>query len=125
MDITETERLMLVKKKEEICELTCKILEFGKCDSKNSVEIRKNMTKILSLISQIASYANSKNYNLDNLTKLEIMISMEFNSENYLISEVYLNLFCSLVNSIRFDFTKKGLKITLPKNLNIGNITNK
>jgi hypothetical protein len=38
-----------------------------------------------------------------------------------------LNIYCCCVNSIRFDFTKKGLKIVLPKikNLNLGFITNR
>ena len=41
-----------------------------------------------------------------------------------------LNVYCNYVNSVRFDFTKRGLKIVfpkvvLPKNLNIGNIINK
>ena len=41
-----------------------------------------------------------------------------------------LDIYCNFVNSIRFDFTKKGLKInfpkiTLPKNLFVGNIFNK
>jgi len=123
MEITETERLMLVKKQEEICELTCKILEL-KNDSKNSTEIKKDMTRILSLLNQIASYTNSKNYNSDILTDLVDVISMHLDRE-YLVAGVYLELFCNAVNTIRFDFTKKSLKITLPKNINFGHITNR
>ena len=66
MEISATERMMLVKKKEEICGLTFRILDMAN-EPKNAIEIKKNMTMILSLISTIASYAESKNYNLTGL----------------------------------------------------------
>ena len=87
-------------------------------------DIKKDMTRISSLLSQIESYTNSKNYDLSNITRLELLIFMYFDKEAYLIADIYLNLFCTFVNSIRFDFTKKSLKIILPKNINLGNITN-
>jgi hypothetical protein len=144
MEITEKERLMLVKKQEEICGLTLRILDMA-CDPKNLLEIKKNITIILSLLNTIASYSDVKKKNLDVFTTWANLIFYRF----YLVSKCDADLkdphgwrksivsgnrgleeFCNAVNSINFDFTKRGLKITLPKitlpkSLNIGIITNK
>jgi hypothetical protein len=68
MEITEKERLMLVKKKEIICGATLKILDMAH-DPQNSLEIKKNVTTILSELNTIASYSDSKNYDLNQFTK--------------------------------------------------------
>lgn len=136
MEITEKERLMLVKKKELICGLTLKVLDLID-DPKNSLEIKKNLTTILSELSVIASYSDSKNYDLDAITNLAWNIFkllsqypakvIEDIIPNYWKELIIprIESFCNAVNSIRFDFTKKGFKIVLPKNLNLGFITNK
>jgi hypothetical protein len=142
VEITEKERLMLVKKKEVICGLTLEILALEN-DPKNALLIKQKVTTILSLISTIASYSDSKNYNLDGFRILadamfgiliqpfEELERLKKASPELWRDVVYdIELFCNYANSVRFNFTKKGLKIvfpkiTLPKNLNIGNITNK
>jgi hypothetical protein len=133
MEITEKERLMLVKSKESICGATIEILEL-ESDPKNALLIKKKISIILSLLSTIASYSNSKNYNLDKLTefaealfkmlnpRIEILEDLLFLMKWRAFTIPDLELFCNYVNSIRFDFTKKDLKITLPKNINLGNI---
>jgi len=64
MELTETERLMLVGKKEEIRESTEEIIELS-CDlKKNVIEIKKKITGILSLLSTIASYSKPKKLTL-------------------------------------------------------------
>ena len=123
MELTEQERLMLVKKKEEICGLTLKILDL-KNDLKNIEEIKKYFTTILSELSTIASYSDSKNYNLNKftifITQLFLMMSEEENSKIWIASPLSIEIACNFANSMRFDFTKKGLKIHFPKvNLNI------
>lgn len=142
MDITEKERLMLVGKKEEICGITKQILEMAH-DPKNSLEIKKNMTTILSLLSTIASYSEVKNYKFDGFREIADNDFVNLNMPLEYLEELKkkdpirwnndivfsLELFCNYANSVRFDFTKKRVKIilpkiTLPKNLNIGNITN-
>ena len=118
MEITEKEREMLVGKKEEIRKLTEEIIDLSIDQVKNEIEIKKRITGIFSLISTIASYAKPKDYDFN---RLNLMV----NTANHTNFRFLLEAFCNDVNSITFDFTKKGLKITLPKNLNIGNITNK
>jgi hypothetical protein len=147
MEITETERLMLVKKKEEICGLTLWIIDNAN-DQQNAVGIKKNVTMILSLLNTIASYADSKNCDMDSLKEIADTIFFDLNQLLELTNNeqnqehvkkatqekiqtlksniVYgAELFSNYANSVRFDFTKKGFRIVLPKNINLGNITNK
>ena len=136
MQITETERLMLVKNKESICGATLEILELEN-KPKNSLLIKKKISIILSLLSTIASYSNAKNYDLDKFTELSGALFRMLNPRTEILEDEHyletwrkivipdLELFCNYVNSIRFDFNhKEGLKITLPKNINFGHITN-
>lgn len=135
MEITEKERLLLVEKKETICGLTLRILAMED-DPNNSVKVKKDITTILSLLSTIASYSNVKEKNLDGFTSWADLIFFRFNlfsqgSDEWrgfiVCGEKGLEEFCNAVNSIRFDFTnKKGIKIVLPKNLNLLSfVTNK
>jgi hypothetical protein len=136
MEITEKERLMLIRKKEGICELTLEILDMVN-DPRNSLEIKKKMTTILSELNAIASYSDSKNYDLNAITDLagnifnlltdypaKVIEDIIPNYWKELISR-RIEFFCNAANSISFNFTKKGFKIILPKNLNLGVITNK
>jgi len=118
MELTEKERLMLVKKKEIICGLTLKILDMA-YDSKNALQIKKNMTTILSALNAIASYSDSKNYNLNQFTNgvnaLFDLMSSEIQIKIWILSPKAIETTCNYANSVRFDFTKKDFKITLPK----------
>lgn len=118
MELTEKERLMLVKKKEVICGTTLKILDM-KHDPKNSLEIKKNFTTILNELSTIASYSNSKNYDLNQFTKgvnaLFDLMSREIQMKMWILSPKAIETTCNYANSVRFDFTRKDFKITLPK----------
>lgn len=115
MEITETERLMLVKKKEEICKVTLEILKISS-DPKNVVYLKQDMTLILSLLSTIASYSNPKNHDLDAIEDMVNAITSQLDLENYPLAECMLEVFCNTVNSIKFDFNgKKGIKINIPK----------
>jgi len=117
MELTEKERLMLVGKKEEIRKLTTEILNMMD-DPKKQSEIKKKMTSILSLLSTIASYSESKNYNLDAFTQMANVI-FTFGLEKYEelrpLTVFEIETFCNYVNSVQFDFTKRGLKIRIPK----------
>lgn len=135
MEITEKERLMLVKNKETICGATLQILRMAH-DPKNSLIIKENITTILSLLNTIASYSNVKGKSLDVFTTWADLIFSRFYlaskcgddnqdswNEYIVCGERRLEEFCNAVNSIRFDFTpKKGINIGLPKikNLNLG-----
>ena len=99
---------MLVGKKEEIRELTEEIIDLAIAPEKNELEIKKKITGILSLISTIASYSKSRNYDLERITGMaNILCSLR--------TQFLLEVFCNNVNSIRFDFTRKDLKIIFPK----------
>lgn len=171
MELTEKDREMLEKERDEIKRLAMEILELEN-DPKNSVKLKQNVIGIQSSISRIASYSNPEQYKLDICTKIakavlsllsgnptedvqkeiekilidppeEILKRFKMKRDQWFIPHqnvAYplwwgfavngLDTYCNYVNSIRFDFTKKGLKIifpkmTLPKNLNIGNIINK
>jgi hypothetical protein len=130
MEMTEKERLRLVKKKETVREATLRILEMSH-DLKNCLEIKKNFQFILEGLSTIASYSNSKNYDLDKLTEsvdaLFQLMTSETRKGMWILSPIVIEHICNVTNSARFDFTKKGFKIALPKikNLNVGSITNK
>lgn len=128
MELTEKERLMLVGKKEEIRRLTEEIIELVN-NHKNSLEIKKKITAVQSLLSDIASYANSKNYRLDGFTEFaNILFTMLQNVPEEVFSETkridpniwnYVVLgvgkYCNYANSVRFNFTKRDVKIHLPK----------
>jgi len=119
MEITETERLMLIKKKEEICGLTLQNLDMAH-DPQKEVEVKKNFTTIISLLNQIASYSDSKNYDLDQFTTgmnslFNLMSQEKRTLKKWLLSPRAIEMTCNCANSVRFDFTKKGLKISIPK----------
>ncbi|MGA2768800.1 MAG: hypothetical protein ABSF24_10880 [Candidatus Bathyarchaeia archaeon] len=116
MELTEKERLMLVSKKEEILKLTKEILDVLK-DPAQAIEVKKRMTSILSLVSTIASYAESKNYNLDALMGITSVISLQMDllGKNWTSLGAWIEVFCNAVNSIQFNFTKRDIIIRIPK----------
>jgi hypothetical protein len=117
MELTEKERLMLTKKKEEICGLTLKILDMSH-DREKILEIEKDFTTIISLLNQIADYSNTK-HNLDELTKAINMLFLQMEKENvckvWHSSKFTIKVACNYINSVKFDFTKRDLKINIPK----------
>ncbi len=128
MEITEAERLELVKNQHSICGATMKILEVYE-DPKNISQIRQHFSIILQLLNTNASYCNPKNCNLNQYTEavnaLFDLMSGEKEMKMWLLSPKAIEKMCNYANTIRFDFTKKDLKITLPKiSLNFGAINN-
>ena len=125
MELSETERRKLVEKKEEILKLTTEILSAANYSEK-ALLLKKKITSVLSAVSVIASYSDTKNYNLDTLTEAanEIFNLMWAPSHvNEALAPIFwttnvaskIELFCNYANSIRFDFAKKDIKIYLPK----------
>jgi hypothetical protein len=118
VELTEKERLMLVEKKEEIRKLTTEILDLSsKVDS--VLEIKKNLTSILSHLNAIASYSDSKNYDLDIFTQgvnlLFVLMDEEKRGKIWVASPILIGIVCNYANSARFNFTKRDVKIHLPK----------
>ncbi|MGD0159200.1 MAG: hypothetical protein ABSB89_02770 [Candidatus Bathyarchaeia archaeon] len=123
MEMTEKERLMLNEKRDHICELTKKILDLAQ-KPENSLEIKKNMTNILSDLNAIASYADSNKSSLNQftiaVTQLFLEMDEERSRESWIASPIDIEVVCNWANSVRFNFTKKSFKLILPKNLNLG-----
>lgn len=128
MELTETERLMLTKKQEEICGLTLWILDHAS-NPENEIEIKKNFTNIIALINQIAAYSHT-GHNLSKITEAINYLFLEMKQERlhkiWVGSPITIEIVCNYLNSVKFEFVKNGIKLTLPKmNFNFGNITNK
>jgi hypothetical protein len=107
MELSENERLMLVKKKEEIFKITSELLTNGLSKS----EKISKMNEILSLLSTIESYAKpDRDLSVfqEHVNKVSGMLHMGMNSE------LLISIFCTAVNSIKFDFSKKGVLISIP-----------
>ena len=120
MELSQDERLILVKKKEEILMYSNEILDLAK-DSKNIIEIQKKINSIVSLITTISSYTGTKNVNLHRLFDFTegLQKILTLHTGTYAFTwgdsdQLYLSLFCNVVNAIEFNFTKKGLHIRLP-----------
>nr|ACD50078.1 hypothetical protein [uncultured crenarchaeote MCG] len=117
MDLTEKERLLLVEKKEEIRRLTEDIIDFSADLEKNKTEIKKRVSSILSLISTIASYTNSKNIQMHPLQNFatHIFYQLEMKTKLTRVITTELEIFCNIVNSLTFNFTKIGLRVDIQK----------
>ena len=121
MELSKEERLMLVKKKEEILMYSNEIIDLAH-DSKNVLEIQKKINSIVSLISTISSYASAKNVNLhrlfditEGLQKLLTLHTGRYAFNWDAMDQLFLSMFCNAVNAIEFNFTKKGLQFSIPK----------
>lgn len=118
MELSEKERLMLVRKKEEINELSKEIIE--NLNTKPEVVLlKRNINSILSLIGIIGSYSDSKNYNLQFLAQTASMIFVSIDManlrNNWLEVIALLEYWCNIVNSIQFKLTKRKLEIKIPR----------
>jgi len=115
MKLSEQERLMLVEKQGEILKLSNEILE-NLGDTFDEVYIKTRMNSILSLISTISSYTDTKSYNLGQFRQYSVAVmSYLVKDRNKHIVDNTLTLWCGIVNSIDFKFTEKEALIKLPK----------
>jgi hypothetical protein len=108
MQTTESERLLLIQKKEEICQLSLEILDIihqEKTDGQDVIDVKKKMVKILSLLHILASYG-SPSRDLDELMKLVVRF-YQFQSkarDDIVLGVPIGELFCLTVNSIEFSY---------------------
>lgn len=116
MELTEKERLLLVGKKEEIRKLTEDIIELTTDINSNKIEIQKKVQGVLSLISTLACYTNSK-LDMRSIVGLSEYISQLMQMEPCLerSSKTVLAFFCNIANTMTFNFTKRDLKISIQK----------
>ncbi len=117
MELTEKERLMLVEKKEQIRKLTGEILDVCE-DYAEASRIRKKITGVLSILSTIGSYAKPRSdLNVFSTMAENIFADMSPPCPDFLWKFISgkIEKFCIYVSSIQFDFTRKDVKIALPK----------
>jgi len=109
MELTENERLMLVKKKEEIYKISNELIT-GKLNTDDQISM---INKIISLLSTIESYAKPDR-ELIYVTQFALHI-IHWIQSGLSGGEMQINMFCTIVNSIKFDFTQR--RISLPKKI--------
>jgi len=108
MQTTESERLVLIQKKEEICQLSLEILDIihqEKTTGQDVTDVKKKMIKILSILHILASYG-SPSRDLDELMKLVVRFySFQSKARDDIVLGIPLGeLFCLTVNSIEFSY---------------------
>lgn len=116
MKLSEKERLMLVEKKDEIRKLTNEISD-NVHTKPDAVFIKNKINSILSLLSIISSYSDSKSHNLDEFVRYTMMLNIsvqDYNSSHrWHTVATRLDLWCNMVNSIRFNLTDKKAFINI------------
>jgi hypothetical protein len=109
MQTTESERLLLIQKKEEVCQLSLEILDIihqEKTNGQDVIDVKKKMVKILSLLHILASYG-SPSRDLDELMKLVVrFFAFQSKARDDVVLGVPIGeLFCLTVNSIEFSYS--------------------
>jgi hypothetical protein len=111
MELSENERLMLVRKKEEISKLTSELVE----SNLNNKQTIAKINEVISLLSTIGSYAKADR-DLTAFTRLALQITTRI--ESGMNANLLIDAFCTAANSVKFDFTKRGLKLSFPIHIN-------
>ena len=108
MQTTESERLVLIQKKEEICQLSLEILDIihqEKTSGQDVIDVKKKMIKILSILHILASYGWPSR-DLDELMKLVVRFyTLQSKARDDIVLGIPIGeLFCLTVNSIEFSY---------------------
>jgi hypothetical protein len=114
MQLTEKERLLVVEKKEEIRKLSEEIIDLSTDFVKNEKELKKRTTAILSLLSTIASFTSKK---IEMRPFIALVTQIFYSAEKGLtpVASIEIELFCNVINSMIFDFTKRDFKVNISK----------
>jgi len=107
MQISETERLLLIQKKEEIRVVTQELLEISIKTSysiQDISEIKKKLAHILSLLHIISSYGNP-NRDLHNLMRLAVEIDGLLTIMPA-ATNLRIDVFCMVANSVTFSYSR-------------------
>ena len=116
--LTENERLILIKKKEEIGETTGEIIQLFHDNPDNKVAIDIKLNKVLELLSTIASFSESDR-DINKFTRLSVQImglgKVKGNPLGYKMMRIPIETFCAAANSVTFKFTKTGIQVKIPK----------
>ncbi|MDD1682819.1 MAG: hypothetical protein LUO98_03185 [Methanoregula sp.] len=107
MQTTESERLLLMEKKEEVCRLSLEILDIIHQENtagEDVIEVKKRMVQILSLLHILAGYG-SPGRDLDALMRLALRFySVQGKARDDFVSGIPVaELFCITANSIDFS----------------------
>lgn len=108
MQTTESERQLLMEKKEAVCRLSLEILDIihqETTTSDDANEVRKRMVRILSLLHVCASYG-SPGRDLDELMRLALrFFAMQGRTKDDMIAGIPVaELFCVTANAIDISY---------------------
>jgi hypothetical protein len=109
MQTTESERLLLIEKKEEVCRLSLEIMDIihqENASGDDVIEVKKRMVRILSLLYVFAGYG-SPGRDLDALMRLALRFyQMQGKArDDFLAGIPVAELFCITANSIDFSYS--------------------
>jgi len=112
MEISETERMSILGKKDDILQATLEILNSlytETNDAKLQLRVEKQLLMITSALSYVASYGNSKTRKqisqyIDSIDTFIGLVSARHSPE-------LLKMICVAVNKIEFTFSKSSLTI--------------
>jgi hypothetical protein len=106
MELSEDERVMFVKKKEEISQITSELLT----ERLSNSEKLSKMNQILSILSTLESYAKPDRDLFifqDHVNKVSALMQTGMDTQ------LLISIFCSAANSVRFDLSKKRIRIPI------------
>lgn len=108
MQTTESERLLLIEKKEEVCRLSLEILDIihqPDAAGDDVIGVKKRMVQILSLLHVLAGYG-SPGRDLDALMRLALrFFQMQGRARDDFIAGIPIaELFCVTANSVDFSW---------------------
>jgi len=118
MQSSESERLLLIEKKAEICRLSLEILDIIHQETTSRddiVDVKKRMIQILSLLHALAAYG-SPGRNLNEVMKLVVRFcQLQGRERDDFISGVPVaELFCITVNAIEFSYSWMPVIVKAP-----------
>jgi len=108
MQVSESERLLLVQKKEEICKISQEILAITGKEQTNRhdvIEVKQKMIQILSNLHIIASYS-SPNRDLDAIMRVYLQITaFQIQTGDQLLLPGLIEFFVTVSNSVEFSYS--------------------
>ena len=114
--LSEKQILQLKRDLDKIYKLKNEILKLAD-ESGNAVVLKSKIAEVLLLLGSIANYANPRNEELGSFMREANLrfVGMDIESSPWPVIEHEIELLCKYINSIAFDFTRKGVRI-LTKN---------
>jgi hypothetical protein len=110
--LREGQILQLERNLDKIHKLRSEILNLAD-EAANVLILRKKIAEVLLLLGSIANCANPRNEELDTFIRRANLrfVGTEIESSPWPAIEHEIELFCDYINSIAFDFARRGVRI--------------